>query len=430
MYYIVIYDRNSQAQCCGCTACESICPRKCITMQKDEDGFLYPHIDQEKCISCGLCKKVCMIHTEKDSSKLHQAYVAINTDSKIRMQSSSGGVFSLLAQDILAQNGIVVGAVFSDDYRSVKHCVAHNLDELYRMYGSKYMQSDMQGIYILVEDALKSGRKVLFTGTPCQVNGLRLFLGKEYDNLLAVDIICHGVPSSHLWDKYITSIEAKYHASVINVNFRSKQYSWKEFGINRIDANTRELFILKDLDPYMQMFIRNYCLRPSCYQCLAKGTRYSDITIGDFWGVENIFPDMNDGKGTSALIVRTQKGSHIVSRISQQLVLRTVDYSEVIRNNPMESVSVAKPEERETFFKDMNTESFSKIKKKYLKCPRKLMLRNLLIKWGIWKYIRPNSRLRYASDNDWYHLTFLLSKYKENEDMQEIRCHKGVRNVE
>lgn len=395
-------------KCSGCTACASICPQQCIEMETDEEGFLYPVVDQQKCINCGRCHAVCSMDAKANGSDILSAYAAMNCNLDTRLASSSGGIFALLAEEVIAHNGVVFAAVLSDDCKKVKHTIARSNDDLRRMYGSKYMQSDLRGVYPQVKEVLRNGKKVLFTGTPCQINGLRLFLGKEYENLLLVDIICHGVPSPALWSKYVASIEKKYHATVTDVNFRSKKYGWQDFGINRIDRQNRELFSSKDQDPYMQMFLRNYCLRPSCYQCSAKEIRYSDITIGDFWGIENILPEMNDGMGTSAVIVRTEKGEAYFKQVASGMRVKETEYKVIVQHNSAEVKSVYKPAQRERFFADMNSKSFSALQRKYLKKSVKSKLRSVLIRFGIWKIIRPEIKRGGVMDNSRYHLIMRL----------------------
>lgn len=407
---------NVSKDCCGCTACESICPQHCIEMKKNEEGFLYPIVEKDKCIECGLCQKVCMIGVKTQQKEVLQTYAAMNCDLDTRMASSSGGIFALLAKKIISENGIVFGAAFSDDYKAVHHITAVNNSELQKMYGSKYVQSDLHGIYPQVKKALEEGKKVLFTGTPCQINGLRYFLGKNYENLLLIDIICHGVPSPTLWSKYVSSIENKYHSSVTNVNFRSKQCRNREFGMNRIDEQNRELFILKDQDPYMQMFLRNYCLRQSCYQCSAKESRFSDMTIGDYWGIEYVIPEMNDGMGTSAVIVRTEKGKEYLSHIVSHIKLKKTEYQTIVRHNSAEVYSVNKPSQRERFFEDMNSKSFFVLQRKYLKRPLKIIVRNLLIRMGIWSIIRPMKLSKKRKNNAEYFLVFTLRQNMRNND--------------
>lgn len=388
---------NLSNSCCGCTACASICPQRCIEMETDKEGFLYPVVDQQKCINCGRCHTVCPIYAKANRSAILSAYAAMNCNLDTRLASSSGGIFALLAEEVIAHKGVVFGAVLADDCKKVKHTSVCSNYDLRRMYGSKYMQSDLRGVYPQVKEVLRNGKKVLFTGTPCQINGLRLFLGKEYENLLLVDIICHGVPSPALWSKYVASIEKKYHATVTDVNFRSKKCGWQDFGINRIDKQNRELFISKNQDPYMQMFLRNYCLRTSCYQCSAKEIRYSDITIGDFWGIENVLPEMNDGMGTSTVIVRTEKGEAYFKQVVSGMRMKETEYKVIVQHNSAEVKSVYKPTQRASFFVDMNSKSFSALKRKYLKKSVKSKLRSVLIRVGIWKVIYPK-KLRGGRD--------------------------------
>lgn len=398
---------NIGKECSGCTACASICPKQCITMEADEEGFLYPNIQEDQCIQCGLCQKVCMIGRETGKKGALNSYAAMNSNLDIRMASSSGGLFALLSEKVISENGVVFGAVLSDDCKSVRHTIARDSVELRGMYGSKYAQSDLCGVYPQVKKELSEGKTVMFTGTPCQVNGLHLYLGREYENLLLVDIICHGVPSPVLWRKYIERIERKYRSKVRNVNFRSKEHGWETFGLKRIDENNRELFVSKDEDPYMQMFLKNYCLRPSCYQCNSKGQRYSDITLGDFWGIENVFPEMNDGKGISAVIVRTEKGKWLLDQVKNKLHMKETEYASIVQFNAAEIQSVYRPIQRDTFFEDFSSKNFCDLQRKYLKKSAKNKIRNILLRAGLWKYIRPDKR-EGEKNNLQYYVTFRL----------------------
>lgn len=398
---------NISKECSGCTACANICPTQCITMRADEEGFLYPVVNENNCIQCGFCQKVCIIGKESMGKDVLNAYAAINSDLDVRMECSSGGVFSLLAENIILNNGVVFGAILSDDCKSVVHGIAYNTKELKKMFGSKYVQSDLGNIYVQVKEKLSEGKKVLFSGTPCQINGLHMYLGHEYENLLLVDIICHGVPSPLLWKKYIEKIEKKYHSTVKRVNFRRKKYGWENFGIRRIDQKNRELFISKDEDPYMQMFLKNYCLRPSCYQCNSKEQRYSDITLGDFWGIEKFFSEMNDGSGTSAVIIRTEKGKMIFDQLKSKMIIKETNYNSIVQYNSAEIKSVYKPVQRDEFFNDLNLKTFSGLQRKYLKKTVKKKIRDVLIKMRIWKYIRPIERGGDKS-NLRYYVTVLL----------------------
>lgn len=372
-------------ECNGCTACVNICPRKCITMKRSEEGFLYPTIEESKCIQCGLCQKVCSISAQQTQSEIIGAYAAINSDLNTRLISSSGGVFALLAKRIILEGGVVFGAVLSEDCKSVKHSSAHNLEELQRMYGSKYLQSDMGNTYSQVKRTLDEGKMVLFSGTPCQINGLYMFLGHKYENLILVDVICHGVPSPVLWDKYVSHIEKKYRSFVQSVNFRCKNYGWEEFGIKRVDKKNRELFISKSEDSFLQFFLRNYSLRQSCYQCCAKEMRWSDLTLGDFWGIENVFPEMNDGNGASAVIIRTEKGRSLFQQVASGMNIKETEYHTIVEYNSAENTSVYKPKQRDTFFEDMNTMSYQALGRKYLPKTVKQRMRAAITRIGICK---------------------------------------------
>ncbi len=299
------------------------------------------------------------------------AYASYNVDLQERLQSSSGGIFSLLAKWVLGKNGIVYGVAMSEDCYSAEFIGITDENELYRLRGSKYMQAGMGDTYKKVKNDLLSGRSVLFSGTGCQVNGLKCFLKKEYDNLLCVDVICHGVPSPLLWKKYVMYQENRNKGKVIAVNFRAKDKNWSNFGMKEIlsdkdDDDTKALYISKDEDKYMQMFLRDYCLRPSCYECAAKRTKMSDLTIAVFWGIETVSPEMNDGKGTSLVLVRTDKGRRAYEEISHNMKQLKVTYEDGVRCNPSEYRSSLKPSVRNTFFPDMKTMDFEELGKKYL----------------------------------------------------------------
>ena len=275
-------------------------------------------------------------------------------DNEIREASSSGGIFSLLAQ----QFDVVYGVAMTEDCYEAKFI--RTAQDISSMRGSKYLQAKMGDILKKVREDLLSDKTVLFTGTTCQINGLKKFLGKEYPTLWCVDVICHGVPSPVLWKKYIMYQESQYGKKVKSVNFRCKEYGWKPFGIKE-----NEVFISKDKDSYMQMFLRDYCLRPSCYACQAKYNKMSDMTIADFWGIEDVATELDDGKGTSLIIVRTQKGKDIFEKICNNLKFKEVTYEDGVRKNPSEYSSVKRPVLRDTFFEDMNKMSFEELSKKY-----------------------------------------------------------------
>lgn len=292
-------------------------------------------------------------------------YAAYSTNENIRMSSSSGAIFSLLAKQILDKEGIVYGVAMSQDCKYAEFIRVDNLKDLAKIRGSKYLQAKMGETYQDIKLNLESGLLVLFSGTGCQVNGLKGYLGKEYRNLYCVDVICHGVPSPKLWKQYVQYVETETNAKLIDVNFRCKDNSWLDFGIKRINANHKAMYVSKDKDPYMLMFLRDYCLRPSCYECVAKQYKLSDLTIADFWGINNVLPEMNDGKGVSIVIVRSEKGQELFNAIGVDIIFKEVSYEDGVTWNQAEYNSAIRPEERNHFFKDMSIMNFEELKKKY-----------------------------------------------------------------
>lgn len=282
-------------------------------------------------------------------------------DNQIRMNSSSGGLFSLIA----TQFDVVYGVAMSEDCCGAEFIRMEG--DVAPLRGSKYFQAKIGDAFKEVKKDLLAEKKVLFSGTGCQINGLSLFLGKEYENLFLLDIICHGVPSPKLWKEYVAYQEKKY-GKLQSVNFRCKDDSWQDFGMKeKVKENEEEtqLYISKDIDSFMRMFLRNHCLRPSCYDCHAKFYKKSDTTIADFWGIENVAPEMNDGKGTSLVITRTDKGQELFEVIKDNLIWKEVSYEDGVRGNPSEYSSVARPATRDTFFADLDALPFEEMEKKY-----------------------------------------------------------------
>ena len=298
-------------------------------------------------------------------------YACYNTDKDVRLSSSSGAIFSSLAEYVFKQQGVVYGVAMSEDCYSAEFVSITSKECLTKLRGSKYLQAKVGNTYNLVKNDLLSEKLVLFTGTGCQVNGLKSFLGKNYDNLICVDVICHGVPSPALWRKYVQYQEKKNGGKLRSINFRCKDNSWINFGMKEIlneipEGKSKNLYISKDRDPYMQMFLRNYCLRPSCYECVAKKVKTADLTIADFWGINNVAPEMNDNMGTSLVIIRSGKGKEIFDIISDCMKLKEVSYEEGVRENPAEFRSCSRPSQRDTFFCDMKCMDFEDLEKKYV----------------------------------------------------------------
>lgn len=292
-------------------------------------------------------------------------YAAYSKHKKIRLESSSGAIFSLLADQVLNNSGVVYGVAMSADCKYAEYIrVCDHLD-IVKLRGSKYLQARVGRTYQQVKIDLESGIVVLFSGTGCLINGLKGFLDKEYDNLYCVDVICHGIPSPKLWRNYAQYVEAKLNAKLININFRCKDDSWADFGIKRINEKYKALYISKQQDPFMIMFLRDYCLRPSCYECVAKKDKQSDLSMADFWGINLILPDMNDGNGVSLIIIRTKKGKLFFDQASDHMIIKEVSYEDGIKGNRAEHCSAKYPAERKFFFDDMNSMAFEDLKNKY-----------------------------------------------------------------
>lgn len=345
--------------CVGCEACVQICPKKCIAFEVDKKGFCYPTVDKNRCIECSLCENVCPVLNQGKTKKPLKVYAAINSNEEVRKNSSSGGIFTLLAEYVLEQNGVVFGACFDENW-GVRHGYTETIEGLKAFRGSKYTQSRIGNTYIQVKKFLEEDRKVLFTGTSCQISGLKKFLRKDYINLFTADIVCHGVPSPLVWKTYLEYIKKSNHNSqekiqtITNISFRDKSIGWKKFCI-KIDGTSEKININKKekqktlvhepftQNIFMQVFLRNLCLRPSCHKCPSKcGKCGSDITIADYWGIAKQYPDIDDDKGTSLVLINSHKGEKCFNKLN--IFFKETTYSNALSNNsPLEhSVSETK----------------------------------------------------------------------------------------
>lgn len=325
-------------------------------MREDDRGFLYPCVDEDACVGCGLCEQACPFLNDAKQREDVSAVAAWNPDDAVRMGSSSGGVFTLLAQSVIARGGVVFGARFDEEWNVVHDCVvtAEGI-ELFR--GSKYVQSVIGDNYSKAEGFLKQGRQVLFTGTPCQIAGLRLFLKQDYENLLLVEVACHGVPSPKVWREYLAS--ASDPLALTTVNFRSKTTGWKNYSVLIGDKSRPH-----DDDEFMGCFLKNYSLRPSCFNCRFKGGQSgADITLADFWGIGVVAPHLDDDHGTSLVIVNTIKGQRHLDGC--QMKQEKVDYSSALKANPSLEHSARRPEDYDAFWLMFNEENPRQALKKY-----------------------------------------------------------------
>ena len=344
---------TDKKNCCGCSACVQRCPKQCIRLEEDTEGFLYPQVDEETCIKCGLCEKVCPILNQADKLSVLEVLAVKNPNDEERMNSSSGGVFLPLAREVINQGGVVFGAVYDESWE-VHHVYAEKIEDVYPMMGSKYLQSKIGNSFKDAERFLKQGREVMFVGSPCQIAGLRTYLrNKEYPNLLAVDFLCHGVPSPGVWRRYLAETYGGYDAkeqsrlqatagknSVLlsslnatspigDIKFRDKRESgWKKYrfvvrqkSASKADQNTVLSSDIHYDNPFMRGFLSDIYLRPSCYACKCKnGVNHSDMTIADFWGINQIAPEFDDDKGVGLVLLNTKKGEEYFSRLPMDMM--------------------------------------------------------------------------------------------------------------
>ncbi len=344
---------NEKKLCCGCGACSQVCPAGCITMSLDKEGFLYPIIAKDKCIDCGLCESVCpMLGSVEKERPWSSIYAAYANDDALRMDSSSGGIFPLLAKSVLDKGGVVFGAAF-DSNLDVHNVMISTEAQLKELQGSKYLQSNTEETFILVWQQLDAGIPVLFSGTGCQIAGLKRFLRKDYEQLLTADVVCHGVPSNKVWRRYLREQEALNDSAAKNVHFRDKSKGWKAYSVIVEFENGKKYEKPFKEDPYMRLFLRDICLRPSCYDCRFK-TPFSlaDITLGDFWGIQKYLPEMDDDKGCSIVVVHTPRGEDALDRIRPSIVIKEAALGE--QSQPMIKRSAKEHPARKAFFKALD----------------------------------------------------------------------------
>lgn len=359
---------KDKSKCCGCEACVQRCPKHCIHLVEDKEGYRYPRVDKATCVNCGLCEMVCPIINENEQQEPIEVLAAKNPDEQQRLAGSSGGVFFEIGRNIINNGGIVFGARFDENW-NVIHSYAEDIEGLNAFRGSKYVQSYIGDSYKKVEGFLKDGRQVLFSGTPCQIAGLQRFLRKKYANLLLVDVVCHGVPSSMPWQKFLDEAirtqnmsSETFRKQITSVSFRSKEKGWLKYHLkviykplNGISANSRNSIFSKyhrDTD-FFYGFLSQYFLRPSCYNCKFRcGKSHSDITLADFWGIWDHTDQWNDDRGISLVMLNTEKGKAIFDTLNVDVFLS--DYKTAIAGNKSIIESPTKPVERCFVFRHLN----------------------------------------------------------------------------
>lgn len=359
-------DIQNKSRCCGCGACAQRCPQSCITMHEDEKGFLYPVVNKDACIDCGLCEQVCPFLNKREKQETLACFAATHPDDKVRYLSSSGGVFSVLANRVISDGGVVFGARFNERWEVIHDC-AETLEALSAFRGSKYVQSVIGDSFSKAELFLKEGREVLFAGTPCQIAGLKLFLHKDYPNLITVEIACHGVPSPKVWREYLA--KKGNDGRISQVNFRDKSTGWRNYSVLIGEVSKHH-----DDDDYMACYLANYTIRPSCFICPSKmGKSGADLLIADLWGADAIQGLKHDNKGISAVLVMSDTGRSLLDCC--QLNLTAVEVEQVIKHNPSIGECAHRPDDYDTFWEKFSKRPMWTIRRYGTLTVSKLMIR-------------------------------------------------------
>lgn len=370
--------KKEKQYCNGCAACLNVCPRDAIFMAPDEEGFRYPKVSEETCIHCNLCVTVCPLEHPQTLLQYGspRAFALTHREAAILQASTSGGAFTALAQVFCKDEFQIWGAVASDT-KTVEHAVADSLEQLEQFRKSKYLQSDIKQSFRQVKKVLTAGKRVLFSGTPCQIAGLKSFLNEDYEKLLTVELICHGVPSPLFFHRYLTDMERKFKSSVKKVEFRNKEKrGWKNSEIVLEFANGKQYRNLANYDdPFIHGFHAALCQRPACYSCpFAALPRCADFTIGDCWGIEQFSPRLNDSRGVSILLCNSKKAEKFITPLYQFAKLHEIPVTEVINSGRQLRSPRSEHPLRKAFIRDLQSSTFTEVKKHYLR-PRPLLNR-------------------------------------------------------
>ena len=382
MKNISILDKNN---CTGCRMCEQICPVNAIKMIENSEGFIEPYVNKEKCINCGLCANRCPQLNSVKCTRLEkiEAYAAKNKNVSEQKTSSSGGIFSAIANYIIENNGVVYGSVFNDKF-VVEHIRVNNKEDLFKLRGSKYVQSNTKHTFKETKANLESNKIVLYSGTPCQIAGLKAFLGKEYNNLITIDIVCHGVPSPKLFKKYLKWLEEKNNSKIKKYEFRNKEKNSWGHTAKVYFENGKIKYLNSNLDPYYKTFLDSKINRECCYSCKYTNTnRIGDITLADYWGIEKEHPNFYDEKGVSAILVNTKKGKEILNNIKGSIQLENTTLEKILNKNSNLKSPPQRKQERDGIYRNIENMDFDIYIKNNLKFKRKVK--------DIIKSIIPNS---------------------------------------
>lgn len=359
---------NKKQDCCGCTACVAVCTKNAIVMKEDEEGFLYPTVDGERCIGCGACERVCpVIHTKQEKSFEQAAYIIQHKDAAVLRESTAGGAFTAIAQYVLSKKGIVYGVELGEDFVA-RHVAVEDASELFRFRNSKYVQSSVgEETYRQVKSFVESGKHVCFSGTPCQIEGLKSYLNKDYSNLITVDVVCRAVPSPLIFRKYIEYQQHALSDNIISVRFRDKHYGYKYSTLNVItDKNHGAYHQGVESDPWLRAFFSNICNRPACHFChFRKQYRVSDFTIWDCFNVGRFSKELDNDKGATRILIHTENGRNVFEIIKNDFYYISIAPEEAVAGVKEIRESVEQNEKREVFFADANRLSGEQLFEKY-----------------------------------------------------------------
>lgn len=355
------------SNCCGCRACTQVCPQKCITFRLDKEGFAVPEIDEKKCVKCGLCYKYCGQKGYERFHEVQNTYAAIHNEKEILMGSTSGGGMTAIAEQIIADGGVVYGTYIDTKDWNVKFRYAQTLEELGGFRGSKYVQSDTGRVFTEITDFLAQNRKVLFVGTPCQVAGLYMVLGGDnLEHLFTIDLLCHGVPSPDLFVEHVKYLESKYRRKLLGFSFRDKSWFPNKAALKYQFDNGHNVCILGRCELYYNSFISGIANRECCYDCqYAREKRVGDITLGDYWGISKVHPNFDNSSGVSLILANTEKGNKLVRTAKMRLL--DSDLDSAAQYNGMLLAPPERAGGRDSFYEDIKTFGYEKAIKKHVK---------------------------------------------------------------
>ena len=402
---------QNKVDCCGCNACGDVCALGAISFKTDNEGFWYPEVDKEKCTDCHLCEKVCPIinitELKKNDFEEPVCFAANHKNLEIRFDSTSGGAFSAMAEEVYKKHGFVGGAIYNEDF-SACHYISDSKDDLKRIRSSKYLQSDAEGFYKQVKLCCETGKPVLVCGTPCQMAALRRFLRKDYENLIIVDFICHSIASPKAHRKYFDYLEEIFGSKVVCFKANNKELGWRSFTKKTTFENGKSHYGVKGKDYYSRAYHSDMISRPSCYDCKFKGyPRIADITLADFWGGEKVSKELDDNIGTSAVLINSQKGFDFFNSSSKRLIRKEITIRDVEPSNIALKSSLKMPNyNREQFFYDLDNMRFDTFGDKYFPIKQKKHQTLSIIK-GIVKQFKTMTQLRPVAMWQFFKLNFL-----------------------